>query len=161
MEFYTRGRFRTERSATVSIPNGMEFYLQRYLKGAGVWDVSIPNGMEFYKFKAKCMADLKSFNSQRDGILQSSVFNSLALAKVFQFPTGWNSTQSSKECLFLYHVSIPNGMEFYLISLSKLRIEESFNSQRDGILLFRNYSFFSSFSFQFPTGWNSTRHSKV
>ena len=75
-------------------------------------------------------------------------------------------------------VSIPNGMEFY-VSLSKTSgAAQSFNSQRDGILLFQEvfirwgyvvsipngmefYAFDGALEvmlakFQFPTGWNST-----
>ena len=54
----------------VSIPNGMEFYPGRRFGTADPFVVSIPNGMEFY--------------------LMSLTF--IALSKVFQFPTGWNST---------------------------------------------------------------------
>ncbi len=76
--------------------------------------VSIPNGMEFY-----LAAELV-----RDG------------AKLFQFPTGWNSTQMRglvpNRCA---KVSIPNGMEFYpRLSLNSLVTLRRFNSQRDGIL---------------------------
>ena len=76
----------------------------------------------------------------------------------FQFPTGWNSTVSSRKRLLRAQiVSIPNGMEFYfarsdyrknraLVSIPNgmefYRIPKKddifpfrFNSQRDGILL--------------------------
>ena len=55
----------------------------------------------------------------------------------FQFPTGWNSTKlyCSKDISSLY----------------------SFNSQRDGILLFTLSRHSAEIKqFQFPTGWNST-----
>ena len=77
----------------------------------------------------------------------------------FQFPTGWNSTDvgaiifneicksfnsqrdgilpiTSKRRFIPTFVSIPNGMEFYTIP--------------SALILFWS-------SFQFPTGWNSTR----
>ena len=120
---------------TVSIPNGMEFYLtsgvisrdfEMFQFPTG-WNstiaasaqevkksiVSIPNGMEFYMRACLFLSEIWCFNSQRDGILPML---SLAcrLAKVFQFPTGWNSTLSAV--------------------FKKLEIA----------------------LFQFPTGWNST-----
>ena len=53
--------------------------------------VSIPNGMEFYK-------------TQERGF---------TLGAEFQFPTGWNSTDT-RSCEPRYDdVSILNGMEFY------------------------------------------------
>ena len=71
----------------------MEFYLGK----------DIFNGLDF------------SFNSQRDGILPNFMLYKPRLNLVFQFPTGWNSTdkvQSEPPCKA---VSIPNGMEFYTI----------------------------------------------
>ena len=100
-------------------------------------NVSIPNGMEFYGFYDKGDTIVGSFNSQRDGILPKMclrlrVFHSFnsqrdgillllkaprLYTKLFQFPTGWNSTM-------------------VIISLIILRM--SFNSQRDGILHLQN-----------------------
>ena len=79
------------------------------------------------------------------------------MARMFQFPTGWNSTRpferfikeqgsfnSQRDGILLFYstagvkmrfVSIPNGMEFYRTSYLKEQIESKF---------------------QFPTGWNST-----
>ena len=92
--------------------------------------------MEFYKDvyhggRNECYG----FNSQRDGILHISIRTNIA-ASMFQFPTGWNSTETE----FLSEVegvkvSIPNGMEFYITSIP---------------------SSFLPLLFQFPTGWNST-----
>ena len=99
---------------TVSIPNGMEFYLSEVEK-------------EFY------LSD--SFNSQRDGILPRAIpaaealiarFNSqrdgiLPYIKIFiwslkivSIPNGMEFYPHDlrDEC-FLVGVSIPNGMEFY------------------------------------------------
>ena len=98
--------------------------------------VSIPNGMEFYGKECKLGDSKRSFNSQRDGILQRyklfrypkalvsipngmefydlrRSWNSL-LKRKFQFPTGWNSTiDLALSFSPIFSVSIPNGMEFY------------------------------------------------
>ncbi|WP_295153391.1 hypothetical protein [uncultured Campylobacter sp.] len=98
----------------------------------------------------------------------------------FQFPTGWNSTNtrflfmdryeacfnSQRDGILLKYpgtiarnleVSIPNGMEFYSTLLDCVSTEVGFNSQRDGILRAKSAFKFPSLSpFQFPTGWNST-----
>ena len=75
------------------------------------------------------------FNSQRDGILPYTDYESISYGR-FQFPTGWNST---------------------VAVVANLATLASFNSQRDGILrdelaLAKN----REQRFQFPTGWNST-----
>ena len=58
-------------------------------------------------------------------------------------------------------VSIPNGMEFYDDAYWINFLNNSFNSQRDGILQI-NFRFFDLFiKFQFPTGWNSTVLKKI
>ncbi len=57
------------RTSSVSIPNGMEFYLYSLLISDKSC-VSIPNGMEFYQINKFCFS----------GRIE------------FQFPTGWNST---------------------------------------------------------------------
>ena len=77
----------------------------------------------------------RCFNSQRDGILQNSEEKTSVDTK-FQFPTGWNSTLLLKIFIFLFCVSIPNGMEFYPTRLATAAAYLCFNSQRDGILLF-------------------------
>ena len=60
---------------------------------------------------------------------------------MFQFPTGWNSTQSEEGVKWVTCVSIPNGMEFYYTALSERSPNTSgFNSQRDGILRFLSLS---------------------
>ena len=53
-------------------------------------------------------------------------------------------------------VSIPNGMEFYPVQILNQMTRASFNSQRDGILLFIAVTVRTNTMFQFPTGWNST-----
>ena len=57
-------------------------------------------------------------------------------------------------------VSIPNGMEFYRSFRFDYRANRAcFNSQRDGILREAiPADDFSQSEFQFPTGWNSTKH---
>ena len=96
--------------------------------------VSIPNGMEFYIEKIKAETEIASFNSQRDGILpvnlavcylsrSVSIPNGMefylissllgVISSRFQFPTGWNSTLCDFGAFVLCDVSIPNGMEFY------------------------------------------------
>ena len=98
---------------SVSIPNGMEFYLKNELyvrtefgfnsqrDGILRWifwfyyrfmcQVSIPNGMEFYPLGFEIYILIFCFNSQRDGILPIMKF-CIPPAVLFQFPTGWNST---------------------------------------------------------------------
>jgi len=101
----------------------------------------------------------RSFNSQHDGILFTPLAPMLRLRKV----------------------SIPNGMEFYIVAFgptlniilfqfptgwnstrsgaARKHEPTSFNSQRDGILPGRKNSFEPIMrKFQFPTGWNSTRN---
>ena len=86
-----------------------------------------------------------------------SIFFSLLPFKLFQFPTGWNSTQEkARSRYFKFMVSIPNGMEFYASGSDYVRFDNvsipngmefytsilsfglpsmaGFNSQRDGIL---------------------------
>ena len=93
--------------------------------------------MEFYAILVFTSSNPSArFNSQRDGILPSiSAFSFCILCK-FQFPTGWNSTLTYSCMSLPQTVSIPNGMEFYVI-LQKLSLSVNL--------------------FQFPTGWNSTR----
>ena len=98
----------------VSIPNGMEFYYAASALLYAFVEVSIPNGMEFYLKKGEL----------------------LILSGMFQFPTGWNSTIRLGDISYnLQDVSIPNGMEFYRARFASFIGKQSFNSQRDGILL--------------------------
>ena len=126
------------RRQNVSIPNGMEFYAAGLVFHSRILHVSIPNGMEFY------LAFYSPFNP---------------LKKLFQFPTGWNSTVLEHlNFPFVERVSIPNGMEFYLqLAFLNPGCMGGFNSQRDGILpVFILYPHKQNRQFQFPTGWNST-----
>ena len=157
MEFYENYNFVNMKiTFMVSIPNGMEFYtevfsdmrsqgnrfnsqrdgiLQRKCT-ADISDlrrVSIPNGMEFYIYMCCKYLPIARFNSQRDGILQTAV-EAVKLELMFQFPTGWNSTDISSAIIDILSVSIPNGMEFYqMLAVFTLPFWR-FNSQRDGIL---------------------------
>ena len=74
------------------------------------------------------------FNSQRDGILHRSLRCIRWDSPQFQFPTGWNSTLIPLRACSPDRVSIPNGMEFYDLSVNREFIKFSFNSQRDGSL---------------------------
>ena len=135
--------------------------------------------MEFYLYIFVHKPTTDGFNSQRDGILRY-VGSFVKSTLLFQFPTGWNSTDEILCCSpGSARVSIPNGMEFYVTEFSSsYRLRAGFNSQRDGILqrallcslvnlsfnsqrdgiLLKSSIFFnlSILPFQFPTGWNST-----
>ena len=157
MEFYRNPKPARSKKA-VSIPNGMEFYFRPRLDTPCLPRVSTPNGMEFYSFRRYPKNHLREF----------------------QLPTGWNSTLIQHLLRYeIFKVSTPNGMEFYCFGSSRLASQvESFNSQRDGILLeycsrgsiypfgFNSqrdgilhlpaFVLVSSLRFQLPTGWNST-----
>ena len=60
---------------------------------------------------------MRCFNSQRDGILPYHSRHKTARMKQFQFPTGWNSTKQKRDNYHECNVSIPNGMEFYEITI--------------------------------------------
>ena len=72
MEFYRCFATLIVKSPFVSIPNGMEFYASQRVHHIRGKTVSIPNGMEFYGVREFIAAGLEKF----------------------QFPTGWNSTQT-------------------------------------------------------------------
>ena len=78
-----------------------------------------------------------SFNSQRDGILQSPSFR--------------NQTHHAK-------VSIPNGMEFYTIeaTIKTAGVEFQFPTGWNSTQLPKELWSWNAQEFQFPTGWNST-----
>ena len=81
--------------------------------------------------------------------------------EMFQFPTGWNSTMQ----ISIFHLSLlcfnsqRDGILLY--RGEDLKMKECFNSQRDGILLWDKARFRRMKKFQFPTGWNSTRLTKA
>ena len=143
----------------VSIPNGMEFYGSTTLFGNGKWQFQFPTGWNSTLDDPKKPDDNKTFqfptgwnstnikiclmilslgfNSQRDGILLKLEIQKGLTFSEFQFPTGWNSTRYCRAALAPFAcVSIPNGMEFYQTHRAlDIKSLESFNSQRDGILL--------------------------
>ena len=75
--------------------------------------VSIPTGWNSTIMQLSAYDDDISFNSQRDGILRNFFKNKTEQSQRFQFPMGWNSTQSRSLFYSYGKVSIPNGMEFY------------------------------------------------
>ena len=161
----------------VSIPNGMEFYFIGVFAVLSIVvsfnsqrdgilqicenqrrndQVSIPNGMEFYMRWLSVASCNDSFNSQRDGILLY-IWIKINSIKPFQFPTGWNSTQAIFFGLPALLVSIPNGMEFYvLLNFKNLRLSRV--SIPNGMEFYRRQRghWYRGGTFQFPTGWNST-----
>ena len=72
--------------------------------------------------------------------------------RLFQFPTGWNSTNKTATQSCQMVVSIPNGMEFYNYSSGILAATEGFNSQRDGILPTLCYTLISLWAVSIPNG---------
>ena len=167
--------------ARVSIPNGMEFYgvSARHRKAA--WLVSIPNGMEFYPRRLLFSATVvRSFNSQRDGILPSLFVVKAVLLGSFNSQRDGILPYSSHD-LEGYKVSFNSQRDGILLGLvDEVRpVKNSFNSQRDGILqsitskrlltdvvsIPNGMEFYGgslgfgteALKFQFPTGWNSTQ----
>ena len=69
----------------------MEFYLSFAFASLSAASVSIPNGMEFYLNYTIDEELEERFNSQRDGILLRAQRAAYRYVR-FQFPTGWNST---------------------------------------------------------------------
>ena len=140
----------------VSIPNGMEFYIIAPPHLATKEPFQFPTGWNSISGVDVFNVSDGGFNSQRDGILLSS-WDWILPSDEVSIPNGMefyrNQLPPYSVCGY---VSIPNGMEFYL-SKSALSIwtTPSFNSQRDGILLYRYVERLSEYLFQFPTGWNS------
>ena len=130
----------------------MEFYDTRRMLRLRLRRVSIPNGMEFYtEALAKNIADECRFNSQRDGILPD-VKTKREIKKLFQFPTGWNSTIitlifARAKLAFQF----PTGWNSTVLPLCLETASGGFNSQRDGILQTRvtaSGAFVNSFNSQ-------------
>ena len=115
----------------------MEFYEIDYVSSMTPRLFQFPTGWNSTEnLEGNLPSSFSCFNSQRDGILQFRDYRVFFCFSLFQFPTGWNSTQ----CLS-----------------KKKQLMDSFNSQRDGILLMPRAAPNWSWVFQFPTGWNSTR----
>ena len=107
MEFYAYqvplcafyGRFNSQR-------DGILRKLFKHLLRRG--SVSIPNGMEFYLNSQDRNLDFSRFNFQRDGILPcASVW--MPRDGEFQFPTGWNSTEKSWNEMSVSVFQFPTG----------------------------------------------------
>jgi len=81
--------------------------------------------------------------------------------RLFQFPTGWNSTETRPQSRIYPHpVSIPNGMEFYAQKGKTFFYPERFNSQRDGILLSKKAWQSTIFLVSIPNGMEFYRVSE-
>ena len=154
MEFYGYGSYSYDQSTLFQFPTGWNSTLTTS-KRPQTDDVSIPNGMEFYLNLVLSLLFAAGFNSQRDGILHNHrhIYD---WQGQFQFPTGWNSTLAHLPNRSIRIVSIPNGMEFYTAririgpNIASVSIPNGmefyrfqsrigailprFNSQRDGIL---------------------------
>ena len=142
---------------SVSIPNGMEFYMRIIRLLSIIALVSIPNGMEFYISLYLSLIVLRMFQFPTGWNSTKLRLRRRETGKSFQFPTGWNSTPICPAFALAAIVSIPNGMEFYLISYMNVLSVIRFNSQRDGILRLGLLTVLCDIDrFQFPTGWNST-----
>ncbi len=115
MEFYENPAKSLSFISRVSIPNGMEFYAREAANNAIINEFQFPTGWNSTVKDKKYNKIVYSFNSQRDGILP--------LIFIFN--------------LKHINVSIPNGMEFYLLIAAVCDSSVGFNSQRDGILLNR------------------------
>ena len=157
MEFYKTSKKSNSQDFLFQFPTGWNStFLKK--RPTHTKNVSIPNGMEFYVFKKETYPHEKRFNSQRDGILLCFCCLYYSTSLLFQFPTGWNSTElchlpNNKLCEFQF----PTGWNSTHIRNSLDVMYHRFNSQRDGILLCgspRRLKY--SLWFQFPTGWNST-----
>ena len=100
------------------------------------------------------------FNSQRDEILPKTLKTAKATT-VFQFPTGWNSTQIYILRRGKLPVSIPNGMKFYaLLERYKLCLERfQFPTGWNSTFIFP-FGIWKIYLFPFPKGWNSTVSTK-
>ena len=139
----------------------MEFYASsQYWWGCS--SVSIPNGMEFYYDKNH--EYLKEIEFQFPTGWNSTYCSSISIVALFlfQFPTGWNSTKPKSKEPNAAEVSIPNGMEFYILILNMTKSGSSFNSQRDGILLLGIFLTISKIKVSIPNGmefyaWASAR----
>ena len=114
MEFYAKPKRLSLTPISVSIPNGMEFYLSKLQRAPDFGGFQFPTGWNSTLLLFLLFLFLFRFNSQRDGILPASS----------KKPAGPDTV-----------VSIPNGMEFYASTPRPPSVPRSFNSQRDGILL--------------------------
>ena len=79
---------------SVSIPNGMEFYIGEKIDWILSSVFQFPTGWNSTLLSLSMLVIRCSFNSQRDGILRCRCCSDFPNSFTFQFPTGWNSTLS-------------------------------------------------------------------
>ena len=98
-----------------------------------------------------------SFNSQRDGILHGNEINKSLHLFLFQFPTGWNSTTYSSHDLDGYKVfQFPTGWNSTLLFWRwRCYFRVSIPNGMEFYDMFEGGKSIPKL-FQFPTGWNST-----
>ena len=122
----------------VSIPNGMEFYLATTIRdlARALSFNSQRDGILPPQAATEAKAGI-GFNSQRDGILRDTYAEIFPETKLFQFPTGWNSTYRG----FIFWSS-RRGFQFPT-GWNSTGADEPRSSGEN--------------MFQFPTGWNSTQ----
>ena len=159
MEFYLSKRCEISYMDQFQFPTGWNSTQGITSEAAQKW-VSIPNGMEFYSLPPPIWkVCTNSFNSQRDGILQTAYDDHYSVPLLFQFPTGWNSTLTFFSPRARIYRSFNSQRDGILRERSETRATwlNSFNSQRDGILHCAYSDDLKEFQFQFPTGWNSTQ----
>ena len=185
---------------TVSIPNGMEFYSDslracvciaafQFPTGWNSTEID-PNSFYFYTafqfptgwnstFTRTCFMPRKIVSIPNGMEFYACIYPRFIVGLSFQFPTGWNSTQlNEKNRRARGSFQFPTGWNSTIFQRREDMSENSFNSQRDGILLetwclhswnLRRFNsqrdgilrfvfvvFVSFCLFQFPTGWNST-----
>jgi len=94
-----------------------------------------PTGWNSTVTQNNSLSSERSFNSQRDGILPTSIKYGKNTA-MFQFPTGWNSTSDTPvDTGRLKKFQFPTGWNSTKALIkAKKDYEKRFNSQRDGIL---------------------------
>ena len=142
-------------------PTGWNSTQQALIKTSRKERVSIPNGMEFYNPLVHIKKMQHSFNSQRDGILRVQI-NLSEIIKIVSIPNGMEFYLSAViEFIHLRMFQFPTGWNSTGYSAGGKGSENRFNSQRDGILrASKSIWVKSSRLFQFPTGWNSTLTNK-
>ena len=158
MEFYIAGMRRKNSKFKFQFPTGWNSTIFVEKGGEAKRRFNSQRDGILLKVKVSQRFNLKCFNSQRDGILPANAIDIKPPKAKFQFPTGWNSTQSRRVCYYYAApVSIPNGMEFYYRSSLYLH-EMTTVSIPNGMEFYSSVfgSVCSSRLFQFPTGWNST-----
>ena len=179
MEFYAKPKRLSLTPISVSIPNGMEFYLSKLQRAPDFGGFQFPTGWNSTLLLFLLFLFLFRFNSQRDGILPASSKKPAGPDTVVSIPNGMEfyastprppsvprSFNSQRDGILqmaldypalLFQVSIPNGMEFYLRSFPP-RIDCEQVSIPNGMEFYGTTStqFLIFKMFQFPTGWNST-----